>query len=277
MVGQGYCNDLHSSSNPPFVELSDFNQFRSVGSNGALRLCFENEYNFRGERENFLAVSGSTGSTTGEWQDYSLEAQYSSLQNRQHFGPELGFAIEMISTRNISHPENVVGLAKFATGSTSLQQDWNADCEGPLLKRFLEFCKRVQVSPSLPQPVRMGGLFWLQGESDSGNNASIRAYSANLQALVHKVRESLGEPELPFVASKIYWRSRDGKVSESGKKAEAKLNAQLEDACTCMSHSKIAVGLNVNELSHLENDHLDSRSLVMIGRCFWQTIDQWGI
>merc|ERR1719473_2230184 len=98
-----------------------------------------------------------------------------------------------------------VHLVKFAMGSTKLGEHWHPDREGSYYPRFLSFV-RTAIADA-PQPSRLEGFFWLQGESDSCAAKTANAYYDNLVSLVQAVRRDLECPDLPFVASQVVWPS----------------------------------------------------------------------
>ena len=117
--------------------------------------------------------------------NFSLGAQRSSkesiLRGAAHFGPEVGIAAEFLkagvlvaapSAKTRAKPATkapVVALAKFAMGSTSFRQGhWiprggaGFRPEVSRVDKLVEFAASALADPQLPQPVQLGGFFWLQ-------------------------------------------------------------------------------------------------------------------
>lgn len=140
-------------------------------------------------------------------------------------------------------------FAKFAMGSTKIKQHWDPDT-GEHYERFLLFLRKAIAAA--PAPAQLAGMFWLQGESDTGAAKTARDYEDDLVRLVARLRSDLGEPCLPFVASQVVWK---------GKKL-AEVNKAIERACAALQPARCvsAEGLTVGD-----DDHLDRRSVCLVG------------
>jgi len=102
-------------------------------------------------------------------------------------------------------------LYKSSVGGSALAQkeneaDWNAASEGELLDHFLEGIRRVKANLEAEgKTPRFRALVWMQGESECCHFASeAGAYKDNLYALIAKVREAAGDPELPVYLGRIH-------------------------------------------------------------------------
>ena len=103
------------------------------------------------------------------------------------------------------------------------------------------------------------GLFWLQGESDSGAAKHANAYHDNLVAFVQAVRRDLDCPELPFVASQVVW--------PTGKKV-AVVNAALDrlnDEASVLGPYAACVSCNNYTTSEEQQHHMDTPSVILAG------------
>jgi hypothetical protein len=165
------------------------------------------------------------------------------------FGPELSLAAALGRRSPPDAPR--VCIAKFGMGSTAIGNEWALD--GEHFARFVAFCRRVLAEA--PQPARLGGLCWLQGESDSSSAAGARAYEARLVALVSRLRAELAAPALPIVASEVVW---------AGKHVAA-VNGGIRGATSQLAPSEwcSAAGLTTGD-----DAHLDSSSLLVVGERF---------
>lgn len=128
--------------------------------------------------------------------NFSIEAQRSSkeslLKGAAHFGPEVGLAAELLKAgRRILAGDHrgggggaetpappppvgrsgpvIIALAKFAMGSTSFRQGHWIPRGGAGFRpdvsqvdNLVEFAASALADPQLPQPVQLGGFFWLQ-------------------------------------------------------------------------------------------------------------------
>jgi hypothetical protein len=93
---------------------------------------------------------------------------------------------------------------------------------------LVEFAASALADPQLPQPVQLGGFFWLQGEGDCGKGEKF--YQSHLAGLVDHVRRRLGIA-MPFVASHISWCTRNGAFSPKLLKDQDKINRAISAAC----------------------------------------------
>lgn len=159
-----------------------------------------------------------------------------------HWGPEASLALG-----------ERVFFAKFAMGSTRIRDHWHPDEPGSQFETLVTFCRNALAAA--PPPARFEGLFWLQGESDSGAAKHANAYQANLVRFVTALRGALEAPTLPLVASHVVW--------PNGKKKVDVVNAALSAACQELGYARCttAEGLTV-----AADDHLDTDSVLEVGR-----------
>ena len=88
----------------------------------------------------------------------------------------------------------------------------------------------------------------------AGKSKTANAYYENLVSLVSSVRKNLGEPELPFIASEIVWKSKQTKKIN---KAVQALQDGLELA-NCYYTPAPDKGV-------LDDGHLNAESVVQAG------------
>jgi hypothetical protein len=125
---------------------------------------------------------------------------------RDFFGPEMSLGRTL-------HEGGVppLGIIKVGYFGSTLAEDWSPDApNGNRLYALLQ----QQIREALRQlaargeRARLGGFFWLQGESDGARPGSAQAYAANLRAFILRVRRDLA-PEtaagsvLPFVIGRV--------------------------------------------------------------------------
>ncbi|WP_110690407.1 sialate O-acetylesterase [Thiofilum flexile] len=100
-----------------------------------------------------------------------------------------------------------------AASATNLYDQWKADgtdsnqADGPLYKNFQRsldsYLAKVQQDNPTAQ-LRLGGMFWHQGESDALSTvANQEAYGDNLARLIKDVRATTKAPELPFIIGRL--------------------------------------------------------------------------
>lgn len=112
-------------------------------------------------------------------------------------GPEVGFGFAM----KAKHPNDDIYLVKWAIGSTALAGPW----EPGIGSEYQTFKKRVDAAlESLSsQAPKIGGMIWMQGESDALDTAKATAYATNLKNLIETVRSDFSSPNMPFVVGRI--------------------------------------------------------------------------
>lgn len=121
------------------------------------------------------------------------------------FGPELGFA-------NTWEHESALPLSvvKVARANTRLAQHWFPDgTPGRLLLRLIAQA-RVALSTGL---VQLGGLIWLQGETDAADEARAAEYGTVFPAMVDYLRSALRTPGLPVIIGHL---PKDGSARPHG-------------------------------------------------------------
>ncbi|MEL6554482.1 MAG: sialate O-acetylesterase [Cyanobacteria bacterium J06621_11] len=104
-------------------------------------------------------------------------------------GPELSFGRQIVDKTG----ENVL-LIKYGLGSTTLAEDWQKDGSGTQfnkLKDIVDVALDSLTNQGLTYDIE--GLVWMQGESDTYNDAFAGAYEDNLLGFVDGVRDVYGE------------------------------------------------------------------------------------
>lgn len=162
------------------------------------------------------AVSPETGALLAYRQKLLGDPQYSSgsigalgtqgsgfAGRFDGFGPELAAGSDLASAQNTQ-----VALLKFAVGSAGLNANFRKT--GPtdpnpshhlyatMLATFQESLQQLRDQGFDPQ---LKGLFWLQGENDTGSDASL--YAANIAQFVSDLRADLDSPELKIFLTEI--------------------------------------------------------------------------
>jgi len=104
-------------------------------------------------------------------------------------GPELSFGRQIVA--NIDQP---VYLVKYGRGSTTLAEDWHPDGSGVQFNQFKDIVDRALDSlTNQGITYDIQGLVWMQGESDTYNDAFAAAYQDNLTSFVKGSRDIYGE------------------------------------------------------------------------------------
>ncbi|WP_345685612.1 sialate O-acetylesterase [Novipirellula caenicola] len=136
---------------------------------------------------------------------FSIAPKYKGDVPSPTFGPELGFAHEMLKTQ----PSRRLALIKGSKGGTNLRSDWNPgisgdpETQGP---RYRDFVETIQMATKeLNQrgdSFTIRGLLWHQGESDS--KLTTEAYQERFLQFVHRLRQDIEVPELPVVVGEVF-------------------------------------------------------------------------
>ncbi|CAB9498929.1 expressed unknown protein [Seminavis robusta] len=224
------------------------------------RMCWDNDHNL-GE--------GCNSSAKFE----SLQAQHSPGLEMDIFGPEMALA-HALSPRLKQQGIQQAYFIKFAMGSTNLHSNWNPsnqNSEGKMATigyypRFLDFCKTSLASlreeqPDVDRP--LGGMFWLQGESDSSKAKDANAYLANFQHFTKTFREDMASPDMLVVVSPIIW---------SGKKVHVVNDALQQAGNSALEHCVCIDPLDKDEFdvqgaeAGLCAGHLTATGLCEVGR-----------
>ncbi len=107
-------------------------------------------------------------------------------------------------------PHNDIYVIKVAGGGKNLHHHWNPDVRNEFFDLFMR-----SVPPALSQlagkypEVRVAGLYWDQGESDTGPKANL--YEGIFRKLISRLRTDAKLPELKVFARKhIYYHHRPG-------------------------------------------------------------------
>ena len=146
------------------------------------------------------------------------------------FGPELFFGMALSK----AYPNEKFLFVKRSQGGTSLYGAWNPNwsLEKATLKReenkpklFEDFIATTdaQLAKLSPGSFEIVGMLWVQGESDNGSLPS-STYGQNISALIQKVRDYYGVPDMPFLMLGVGNNKVVAGMSDTSKKS---LNVSL--------------------------------------------------
>lgn len=164
------------------------------------------------------------------------------------FGPEVAFGPEIARAL----PGKKILLVKFAEGGTSLGKDWNPEEKGKLYENFIKFVRQTeQMIKSNGDTCEIRGMAWHQGESDASMPAG--KYEIALKGLIAKVRDDLGNKDLPFVIGQVFDnKKRDGII--------------MDQKATAKAVSKVGFA-NADGLKTSDNGtHFDAASQIELGK-----------
>ncbi len=158
-------------------------------------------------------------------------------------------------------------IIKVSDGGTSLASHWNSRTNGTWWNNW-----KSTVATSLAQLINAGhtvnirGFFWLQGETDAGNQASANNYQSNFQNLTSDVKaflNSLGHDasDMAYVTALIH------NPSGSAQYVPAVRDAQQ----AVMESLPLGGWFDTNDLTTPDNLHFNAAGVAAIGTRFAQT------
>lgn len=132
----------------------------------------------------YNGYSASNGYTNGAW----TTLRPGSTQ----FGPEITFGRTMAD----SHPAQSIALIKYGHGGTSLAVNWKPGTGADYTGFRNAVTNALTLLSNAGDTYSLAGMLWLQGESDTGANAT--NYQANLTSFIADMRSNYGA-DLPFI------------------------------------------------------------------------------
>jgi hypothetical protein len=119
--------------------------------------------------------------------------------DKTRFGPEVGIAQKLHKEERV----RPLYIVKYALGATNLANDWASPSMGAsnslYHKMMFYLYDQIAFFEEQDLEVRIKGLFWMQGEADSCNDAQTAEYYDNLSMFVEDFRtefeEMYGDPE----------------------------------------------------------------------------------
>ena len=138
------------------------------------------------------------------------------------FGPEIGFAKAM------AKPGARLALIKASKGGTSLSKDWTPGVkgepktQGPCYRMFIEAAgQATKALKDRGDAFTIKGMLWHQGESDAGSTAEV--YQERLTMFIARVREDLGQPDLPIVIGEVFDNGKRDSIRTAQRAAAASM------------------------------------------------------
>lgn len=110
------------------------------------------------------------------------------------FGPEISCAAMLFQSL-----EKPFGIIKHGQGGTSLAERWNPQDPQSL---YAELKSKVDAARA-SRPIRIVGMFWMQGEKDSKTKEFAETYRSNLERFIQKARIDFDSPDMIFVAGRV--------------------------------------------------------------------------
>ena len=131
---------------------------------------------------------------------WSNAAKFTSGEDVKEYGPEFEVARAVAAAR----PKDSIYIVKYAPGGTALADQWDLTDSWKGYGAYAAMKQWVDCAIAAKPGLKVGGFFWLQGESDAVKGDHAKDYEANLTELVKKVRKDFDAPKLPVVIAKIH-------------------------------------------------------------------------
>ena len=187
------------------------------------------------------------------------------------FGPELGLAEAL----NELYPDKTFFIIKYAWGGTSLDEYWHApsgtDVGGALYNSFLEYASvSLDYLTLRGYDVKIEAMCWMQGESDSTEEAIAAKYAQNLSNMIDGIRTEFSNRAdkngIAFIDAYIAAHWDHSVIINEAKQIVANTSPLNEVIDT------IGQGLTVTNEPTDEPDlaHYDSMSEIKLGHLFAQ-------
>lgn len=186
------------------------------------------------------------------------------------FGPELGMAEKL----NELYPDQLFFIIKCAWGGTNLYEQWlspaNNGKTGKLYKQFVTFVNTsLKYLESKNYDIQIGGMCWMQGESDSFSTEHATKYETHLSNFIKDIRKEFSKyssnNEIAFIDATIannpaFWVYCD-LINQSKNKVakESKFNRLIDTSNLIYSNEPF---------DNPDRAHYDSLSEIKLGHMF---------
>ena len=184
------------------------------------------------------------------------------------FGPAISFG-RALADATAGDAATSIAIIKYANGGTNLHSQWKAGGDsstagdGPEYTQFQNTVTEGLAALAAAHPektLRIKGIIWMQGESDTLDGTRANAYEANLTAFIDDVRQTIGS-DLPFVI---------GRLSSAQTALNATRLQTVRDAQTAVASADPLVGIVNTDGFSLKSDdlHFDAQGQQELGSGF---------
>ena len=177
--------------------------------------------------------------------------------NRIQSNFALAFARDYICSGLLAQGRKLLILRSAVGGTGFLDGRWHM--EGDLYLHMLEM---IRTALEMNSGNRLVVFLWHQGETDAILGATYREHYRHLEGLLTSVRETFGEPRLPFVAGDFvrHWEQENRAICEG-------VVSAMQDLCGELPHCGFVEtdGLPSNT-QEPENEGLDSVECIHFSR-----------
>lgn len=189
---------------------------------------------------------------------FSMPPRFKGPLPSPKFGPEIGFARDMLST----FPKQQLALIKGSKGGTSLRADWKPGIRGmPQTqgRQYRDFIETIRLATAQLQQqghqFQIRGLLWHQGESDAKQTQD--TYRAQLENFVARIREDVGIADLPIVTGEVFDNGKRGSVRQATHDVAA-------------TDPQVAIVSAKDTTTWDEGTHFDATSQLLLGNRYAQ-------
>ncbi|MBQ4571602.1 MAG: hypothetical protein IJB21_07885 [Bacilli bacterium] len=189
-----------------------------------------------------------------------------------YFGPELGIAERL----HDEFPNEMFFIIKWAWGGTNLYDQWlSPSSKGKTGKLYKQFIKYVDNSLMYLEHknynIKIEGLCWMQGESDSFSEENAINYKNNLNNFINDIRKKFSKyasnDGLAFIDAciannPVYWVYCDF-VNESKKEV-----SKLSNLNTLIDTNACGLSCSNEPIEAPDIPHYDSLSQIKLGNLF---------
>ncbi|MBR7122465.1 MAG: hypothetical protein IKC95_03320 [Oscillospiraceae bacterium] len=193
------------------------------------------------------------------------------------FGPELGLAEKL----NEMYPNEMFFIIKCAWGGTNLYEQWlSPSSKGKTGKEYKAFVAFVQNSIdyliSKDYDIKIEGMCWMQGESDSFMMETSSAYGEHLENFIKDIRKKFSkyaaDDGIAFIDAYIAQNPAYWVYYEGVNQGKAKV-AQLSHLNSLVDTSELSCS---NEPENTPDiPHYDSLSEIKLGHLFALHLDAY--
>ena len=180
----------------------------------------------QGTQKNLLINMGSNG-----WEPIEPGKSYGKYQPKG-FGPEVSFAAALSAALN-----EPIGIIKHSQAGTNLAKQWSG---GNPYQRLAEVVKEAKASKN----IEIIGMLWMQGESDSKEQAMAESYQANLEALIQSARTDFESPNMIFIAGRTNPQGERFPFSDVVRKAQETCGSANYAYIDCDTLPKVGDGVH---------------------------------
>jgi Carbohydrate esterase, sialic acid-specific acetylesterase len=176
-----------------------------------------------------------------------------------------GMELPVVNRLEKLFPDNDIYVIKYGPNGRSLYEDWNASTKGPCYARLLDWYTNAMAQLSKEySEVRVIGLYWDQGEADTGH---AQEYAGNLKNLIVTFRKDSGLPELKVFIRKHLFGGMGPIV------AAQQAVVKEDNKCFLLDIDLGSPEKNDKAWSYsLNNIHLSSKAFVELARILFQDV-----